>query len=80
MKFRRQHPLGWYIADFYCPSAMLVIEIDGDSHASQAEYDDERTAWLESQGIRVIRFSNQEITGNIDFVLEKIVEMCRRAE
>jgi very-short-patch-repair endonuclease len=58
-KFRRQHPIGEYIVDFYCPAARLVIELDGSSHDSdqQERYDQARQRWLESQGCKVLRFS-----------------------
>jgi very-short-patch-repair endonuclease len=65
--FRRQHPVGPFIVDFFCPAMKLVIEVDGDSHAEQAEYDAERTRWLEGQkGYRVIRFTNEEVQHNIE--------------
>jgi len=51
-RFRRQHAIGSYIVDFYCPSRGLVIEIDGDTHVDREEYDAERTEWLEEQGLR----------------------------
>jgi very-short-patch-repair endonuclease len=59
LKFRRQHPVKWFIADFYCHEARLVIEVDGGIHnnSDQAEYDQNRTAELEELGIQVIRFS-----------------------
>src|SRR4051794_22135472 len=60
-KFRRQHPIGRFIADFYCAEARLVIELDGESHAAQQEYDAIRTAYLQAQGYRVIRFTNQAV-------------------
>ena len=62
-RFRRQRPFGLYIVDFYCAAYKLVIEIDGYSHSSEEaqEYDAERTAYLQSLGLRVIRFSNQEV-------------------
>lgn len=74
IKFRRQHPIGYYIVDFYCAQAKLVIEIDGDSHAEQVEYDLERTAWLENQGYRVIRYTNRDIKEILPAVLEGILE------
>ena len=73
LKFRRQHPIGPYIADFYCAQARLVIEIDGDSHAEQVEYDQARTDWLESQGYRVLRYTNSEVQEKITAVLAHIV-------
>jgi very-short-patch-repair endonuclease len=59
-KFRRQHPVGEYIVDFYCPAARLVIEMDGSSHDSdqQERYDRARQRWLESQGYKVLRFAS----------------------
>jgi very-short-patch-repair endonuclease len=76
LKFRRQHPIGRFIVDFCCISAKLVIEIDGDSHASQRDYDRDRTAWLKDRGYRVIRFTNREVTRQLDAVLETIVREC----
>jgi very-short-patch-repair endonuclease len=71
--FRKQHAVGRFIVDFYCASAKLVIEIDGDSHAAQVEYDAERTRWLqEHKGYRVLRFTNQEVVHNLEEVLGKI--------
>ncbi len=60
-KFRRQHPLGHYFVDFICIEANLVIEVDGDHHAEQAAYDEERERWLEGQNLRILRFSNREV-------------------
>jgi very-short-patch-repair endonuclease len=65
MYFRRQHPYGIYILDFYCFEATLVIEVDGGIHLNQKEYDEERTRYLESSGLTVLRFRNQEIEKNI---------------
>src|SRR6266850_61571 len=58
-KFRRQAPIGEFIVDFYCPAAKLVVELNGDSHNNEAQFDrdNRRQAWLESQGYRVLRFS-----------------------
>ncbi|OFY60501.1 MAG: hypothetical protein A2Y71_05450 [Bacteroidetes bacterium RBG_13_42_15] len=72
MYFRRQHPYGIYILDFYCFEANLVIEIDGMIHLNQREYDTERTKYLESSGLRVIRFNNNDIENRIKWVLDKI--------
>ena len=76
-KFRRQHPIGRFIVDFYCAATRLVIEIDGDSHAEQVEYDQARTAWLSEQGYRVIRFRNQDVYRRVDEVLEAILVECQ---
>jgi very-short-patch-repair endonuclease len=61
LHFRRQHAVGIYILDFYCATAKLCVEVDGPSHADTAAYDARRTAWLNDQGIRVIRFSDHEV-------------------
>jgi len=60
-KFRRQHPVGRYFVDFICLDRELVVEVDGDHHAEQATYDDERERWLEGQNLRILRFSNREV-------------------
>ncbi len=67
-KFTRQKPLGEYIVDFYCAELTLAIEIDGDSHAEQAEYDRRRTAHLNRLGIDLVRYSNRDILTNLDGV------------
>jgi len=76
-RFRRQRPFGPYIADFYCASLKLVVEIDGDSHATAdaIAYDAERTAFLAGLGLRVVRFSNREVMENLDGVFEKLREL-----
>ncbi len=76
-KFRRQHPMGSFIADFYCPECKLVIEIDGEIHISQAEADVERTEIIESFGYRVIRFHNADVETNLQIVLQKILTTCQ---
>ena len=64
IKFRRQHPIGPYFADFACVSKKLVIEIDGHHHADQTEADMRRTALMESQGWRVVSFGANEVVQN----------------
>ncbi len=71
-KFRRQHPLGPYVLDFFCEGSKLVIEIDGGQHAEMAARDAVRTAWLAKHGCRVIRSWNNDVLLNIDGVLEAI--------
>ena len=73
-KFRRQHPLQNYIADFYCFERKLVIEIDGKGHLvdEQAKYDKRRTDELGLYGIKVIRFTNEEVRTKLHWVLEEI--------
>ena len=75
-KFRRQHPIGRFIVDFYCHEARLIIEVDGDIHAFQEAYDAARQESLEEQGYRVVRFSNQDVLKNMDGVLGMIFELC----
>jgi very-short-patch-repair endonuclease len=76
VQFRRQHAVGPYIVDFFCAKSKLVIEVDGDTHAEQMDYDAERTKWLnEQKHYRVIRFWNDEVLHNIEAVLAKISEM-----
>jgi very-short-patch-repair endonuclease len=72
MYFRRQHPYGIYILDFYCFEANLAIEVDGGIHLNQVEYDNERTKYLESSGLTVLRFNNEDIENNILLVIEEI--------
>ena len=74
VKFTRQKPLGHYIADFYCANARLVIEVDGDSHFSEdgVRYDAVRTLHLNSEGIRVLRFTNIEVMEEFEGVCQKI--------
>ena len=76
-KFRRQHPVSDFIADFFCLEANLVVEIDGTKHSErdQKEYDDGRTYELKELGIRVIRFTNREVEENVEFVV-KHIERC----
>ena len=72
LRFRRQHPIDIFIADFYCHQARLVIEVDGKIHESQKEYDIGRSAELERYSIQVIRFTNEEVEYDIENVIEKI--------
>ncbi len=73
-KFIRQHSVGNYILDFYCPSEKLAIELDGAGHFTGigAEHDRERSAYLESKGIRVLRFQNREVFDETEWVLDTI--------
>ena len=75
--FRRQHPVGSYILDFYCHEARLAIELDGSEHLenSNLEYDQKRTEYLQSRGITVIRFWNEEVFNHLEDVLGVIWEV-----
>jgi very-short-patch-repair endonuclease len=72
LRFRRQHPIDFFIADFYCHDVRLVIEIDGEIHDQQKEYDDGRSAEMEKYSIKVIRFINSEVENKIEDVIDKI--------
>ncbi|HEX7409229.1 MAG TPA: DUF559 domain-containing protein [Candidatus Binatia bacterium] len=77
--FRRQYPVGRFIVNFFCPAAQLVIEVDGDSHAEQTDYDAERTRWLnEQKGYTVLRFTNGDVHHNLTAVLDAIVAALTR--
>ena len=77
-KFRRQHPIGPYIADFCCVEQALIIELDGGQHADQSSADQQRTNLLKNLGYRVLRFWNNEVHSNIEGVLERIGEAIAR--
>ncbi len=73
-KFRRQHPFGPYILDFFCVEHRLAVEVDGQTHSMPGgpEGDRERESWIESQGVRVLRFSNDLVIANAEGVAMKI--------
>ena len=71
-RFRRQVPIGPYIADFACLKARLVVEIDGSQHVEAASYDAKRDAFLSREGFRVLRFWNNDSTARADSVMEAI--------
>ncbi|HDM8240921.1 endonuclease domain-containing protein [Vibrio campbellii] len=79
VKFRRQHGIGRYIVDFYCAELNLVIEIDGDSHFSDEgkEKDTIRDAFMETLGIKVLRFTNEEVMKQTESVLERLLNLVR---
>jgi len=76
LKFRRQEQIGRFIADFVCFEQKLIIEADGGQHALEAEKDQERTVWLNTQGFTVLRFWNNEILSNIEGVIDAIRRHC----
>ncbi len=78
LRFRPQHPIDRFIADFYCHPLRLVIEVDGDIHKSesQKEYDVNREAELGYWGIKVLRFANEQIECNINLVIHEIERFC----
>jgi very-short-patch-repair endonuclease len=74
VKFRRQHPLGNYIADFACLDPKLIVELDGSQHAQQGEYDAQRDAFFRAHGFAVLRFPTDQPFKNMDGVLTVIAE------
>ena len=76
LKFRRQHPIGPFIADFYCAAHRLVVEVDGEIHGRRGEHDRARTEQFERFGYRVIRFRNEQVFGDIEGVLNAIRAAC----
>jgi very-short-patch-repair endonuclease len=72
-KFRRQHPLGLFVLDFYCDQSALAVEVDGPLHEGQEEYDAWRDAVLGEQGIRTLRFRNEVVEGDLRSVLDEIL-------
>lgn len=80
MKFRRQHPIPPYVADFYCAAAKLVIEIDGESHTmgNRPARDAARDHWMGDRGVEVIRFAAREVLTDLESVTAAILSSCRK--
>ncbi len=78
MKFRRQMPVGRYIADFACEQSRLIVEIDGGQHADRAGRDAERTFEIEAMGYLVLRFWNNDVLQNMDGVLDRIAASAQQ--
>jgi very-short-patch-repair endonuclease len=76
LKFRRQHPIGPFVADFFCDEFKLVIELDGNSHDGRALADGSRTDYLSELGLRVLRFANDDVVREVDEVLMAILAAC----
>lgn len=79
-KFRRQQGIGPFVLDFYCPELRLCVELDGSSHDHKFEYDEQRTAFLSKQGIRVVRFRNEQIWTNIEGIVREIVRIGKEIQ
>lgn len=79
-KFRRQHSLGYYVLDFYCPKLKLAIEVDGDSHFTEEakKYDLRRENYIKSFGIRFLRVTNLDVYNNMDGIIEEIMETIKK--
>ncbi|HEY0413219.1 MAG TPA: endonuclease domain-containing protein [Allosphingosinicella sp.] len=80
LKFRRQHPFERCTADFYCPAACGVVEVDGDSHSmgDNPASDARRDAWLRTQGLRVLRFEAMDVLKDVESVVTAIMLAARR--
>ncbi|MBK0370722.1 endonuclease domain-containing protein [Flavobacterium sp. SE-1-e] len=81
-KFRRQHPLSIYVVDFYCHALKFVIEIDGGYHLDQEQQllDEKRTSDIEFQGLKVIRFTNEEVLMKLPEVIDRIKEFIPKPQ
>ena len=81
LRFRRQQPVGPYIADFFCAAAKLIVELDGGQHNTDAgfHYDEQRTRYLSARGYRVLRFSNEMVLRHFDAVLDHIWRALRES-
>ena len=75
LKFRRQHPIGPYVVDFCCQSAKLVVEVDGMSHDDKAAQDAAKTKHIESQGLRILRVTNEDVMRDLDAVTREIARL-----
>jgi very-short-patch-repair endonuclease len=77
--FRKQHPVGPFIIDFYCPPLRLAVEVDGGQHAEQTkEADDRRTQWLAERGVTVVRYWNNDVLSNLEGVLSDLLTQAER--
>jgi len=79
-KFRRQHQIGRFVCDFVCLEAAIVVELDGSQHVTQSRYDDQRDAFLKSNGFRVLRFWNGSVFSEPHAVVQTIMEALIRPE
>ena len=79
LRFRRQHPIGPYVADFYCPAAKMVIEVDGATHDYRSDADEKRDAYMESLGLKVIRVAAGDVLADPEVVSDGIYRLCEAA-
>jgi very-short-patch-repair endonuclease len=77
LRFRRQHPIGQFILDFYCPAIKLAIELDGPVHDDRQDYDQARTEAIEAYGYQVLRFTNTEVSTDRASVLKVIAKIAK---
>jgi cyclase len=82
LKFRRQHPLHFYIADFYCHEKRLAIEVDGEIHRKKEvrSHDENRSAELDRLGVTIVRFTNKDVLNNMKKVLDKILHIAGKTD
>src|SRR3954447_14578293 len=78
--FRRQQVVGGFIVDFYCHAAALIVEVDGPVHAERVDYDAERDQILSGLGFRIVRFTNDQVTGAMREVLGRLMQLCRETK
>ena len=79
LRFRKQHPIGPYVADFYCPAAKTVIEVDGATHDSRQDADGRRDSYMESLGLTVIRIAAADVLNDSEAVADAIHRLCEAA-
>jgi very-short-patch-repair endonuclease len=75
-RFRKQHPIGPYVLDFYCPEVLVCVEVDGEQHAERVERDQVRDEWLLRQGILTIRIPSWDVFDDLDSVVEQVIRTC----
>lgn len=80
VRFRRQHPVGPYVLDFYCPAARLAIEVDGAAHdfGDRPQRDEARTEWLRSEGVEVLRIPAKDVLADPDAVADGLRRLCAK--
>ena len=76
IRFRRQYAVGPYVADFYCPAAKLIIEVDGAIHDHSADRDSRRDAWMAENGLRVIRIFASDVLRDVEAVADGLLRLC----
>jgi very-short-patch-repair endonuclease len=76
LRFRRQHPIGPYVADFHCPAAKTVIEVDGAAHDLRQDADGNRDAYMRSLGLKVVRVAAAEVLADPEAVADGIYRLC----
>ncbi|MGH2502583.1 MAG: endonuclease domain-containing protein [Ktedonobacterales bacterium] len=78
LRFRRQQVIAGFIVDFYCHAARLVVEVDGSAHAGQEDYDVARDTALTAMGLRMVRFTNDDVQLRLDNTLARLAALCRQ--